>query len=308
MNLPRFFAAGLGDGAVTALDNANRLMQVPIDVLASGPAIALYPTLALLASQERYSQMRQELAQTLRRILVMTLLATALLIALREPLIRMLLEHGRFTPEDSRLTTNVLFCYCFGIVGLSVQRLLARGFYALGETKAPVVIGVAMMVFFCAGSLGIVNLLPHVPQWKGHAPAALALNAALTLTVMSIWTGYSLKQRIGGWDFGETREALWRGAVAALIAYGVASLAVMAASHFIEASALMRMGEGIKLIARALVFGIGGAAGCAGFLVGAAIMKLREVEGLTRRLPGAQTGDRCFGIVRLQNPNEGTGL
>ncbi len=45
-------------------------MQVPIDVLASGPAIALYPTLALLAAQGEFSQLRFQLVATLRRILV----------------------------------------------------------------------------------------------------------------------------------------------------------------------------------------------------------------------------------------------
>ena len=65
MNLPRFFAIGLGEGSISALDNANRLMQVPIDVLASGPAIALYPTLALLAAQGQFNQLRFQLVATL---------------------------------------------------------------------------------------------------------------------------------------------------------------------------------------------------------------------------------------------------
>ncbi|MDF2440750.1 MAG: putative peptidoglycan lipid flippase, partial [Abditibacteriota bacterium] len=102
--LPRFFATGFVDGELTALDNANRLMQVPLAVLASGPAIALFPTLSLLSSQNNITELREQLASALRRTLVLCFLATALLVVIRLPLIRLLLEHGKFTPGDSLFT------------------------------------------------------------------------------------------------------------------------------------------------------------------------------------------------------------
>jgi putative peptidoglycan lipid II flippase len=120
--LPRFFAVYLPVGDLTALDNANRLMQIPVAIFAAGPAIALYPTLSLLWSQNRESELRTEIASALRRTLFLMLMATALLLALRESIIHLLLEHGQFDREDTLLTARVLFAYTFGLIGLGAQQ------------------------------------------------------------------------------------------------------------------------------------------------------------------------------------------
>lgn len=308
MNLPRLFLLWSDQGALTGLDNANRLMQVPIDVLASGPAIALYPTLALLAAQGQYEQMRFQLTATLRRIMVLTLLAAALLMALRVPLIQLLLERGKFTPENTQFTATILWCYGFGVVGLSVQRLLARGFYAMGETRAPVMIGVVAMLLFCAISSVIMAVTRMVPDLRPLAPALIALNAAFTLTAVAIWMGFSLQRRLGGWDFGETGTALRKGLLAALAAYVAASLVVQFGEGFLTGYGIVQRHGLILILGRAAILGAGGAAGAFAFLAAAAILKLQEVEGLTRRLPGGKTQPRYFHQVTFPNPNEGAGL
>ncbi len=78
--------------------------------------------------------------------------------ALRVPLIQVLLEHGKFNARNTQFTAGILFCYCFGVVGLSLQRLLARGFYAMGETRTPVLAGVAAMAYFCLSSYFLVRV------------------------------------------------------------------------------------------------------------------------------------------------------
>jgi putative peptidoglycan lipid II flippase len=305
MNLPRFFAKELGLGAITGLDNANRLMQVPIDVLASGPAIALYPTLALLAAQGEFSQMRFQLAVTLRRILVMTMLATALLMALRVPLIQLLLQHGQFTPADTHFTATILACYALGVVGLSVQRLLARGFYAMGETRAPVFIGVAAMGLFLVFGYGVVLAARQMAWLCPLSPALLALAASLAISGMALWMGFALQRRLGGWDFGETAAAFRKGLIASLVAYGAAALMVRLISPPLEG---MATGSFWQMLARTVILGMGGATGVVTFLMASAVLKIQEVEGLTKRLPGGRNEPKYFQEVRFPNPNEGAGL
>ena len=305
MNLPRFFGIGLAEGTISGLDNANRLMQVPIDVLASGPAIALYPTMALLAAKGEFNQLRFQLVGTLRRILVMTLLASALLMALRVPLIQVLLEHGKFDAKDTLFTAPILLCYCFGVVGLSLQRLLARGFYAMGETRTPVMAGVVAMVYFCLSSYLLVLVAKNNKPLLEAAPSLLALNAAFAITFVALWMGFSLKRRLGGWDFGETLDALRKGTIAALGAYFVASLIVNGGENWLLAHP---GGHFMQLAGRVAILVVGGALGGLTFLVAAAILKLQEVESLTRRLPGGRTDPKYFQNVSFPNPNEGTGL
>lgn len=211
LNLPRFLAGGLGAGDLTALDNANRLMQLPLAVLASGPAIALFPTLSLLASQQNVVEMRLQLALALRRTLLLLLLASALLAALSEPIVQLLLEHGKFTRADTRSTALVLVCYCGGIAGLGAQQFLARGFYALGDTRAPITIGLASMAIFAALGATLMRL--------GAGAPGLAVAASVAVTILGVWMWLALRARLGGWDGGHTRYVLLKGLLASVVVY-----------------------------------------------------------------------------------------
>jgi putative peptidoglycan lipid II flippase len=264
LNLPRFFAVGLQHGDVTALDNANRLMQVPLAVLAAGPAIALFPTLSLLHTQNKPDEMREQLAGAVRRTLVLGFLATALLIALREPIIKVLLEHGRFTAQDTRFTATVLGCYALALVGLSVQQFLARGFYAMQDSSTPIAIGV--------GSMAVFLVLASFFTWvrPGGAPA-LALSAGVAITLLAGWLWVKLVDRLGGWDNGATRQVIWKSVVAGLAAF-IATFGVQAS--------LMPYGKA-GAVAALLA---GTLAGGFLFVVVANELKLAEIEAVTSKL------------------------
>jgi peptidoglycan biosynthesis protein MviN/MurJ (putative lipid II flippase) len=93
-----------------------------------------------------------------------------------------LLEHGKFTRADTDATTNVLLWYSLGIVGLSAQQMLARGFYARSDTKPPIYMGLAAMAMFCA--LGVLMMRTE------QGAAGLALAASLALTVLGRGCGF----------------------------------------------------------------------------------------------------------------------
>lgn len=213
LSLPRFFAAKMGVGDITALDNANRLMQVPLAVLASGPAIALYPTLTLLFAQGKTEEFRAQLTGAIRRTMVLMLWASAILMALRFPLIHLLLEHGKFDKTDTKFTSGVLFFYSGGLIGLGAQQFLARGFYAAGDTRTPVVTGVLGM--------GIFLLLGFVFLSGNGAASGLALAATLSLLVLAALMGVGLSRKFNGWDEGRTARVFFKGIVAALLTYFV---------------------------------------------------------------------------------------
>ena len=225
MQLPRFFAMSAPVGELTALDNANRLMMVPLAVLASGPAIALFPTLVQLSAKNHLPELRAELARSLRGALVLNFLASALLIALAEPLIRVTLERGSFTAQNTRDTAVVLACYAPGLLALSAQQFLSRGFFALNDTRTPTLIGLSSMLVFFASAwislrLGISNSARVAPL--------LALCSSGTIAILAIWMARTLSARLGGWDQGRTPQVLAKGSAASLgagiAAFGVASV------------------------------------------------------------------------------------
>jgi len=277
LNLPRFIAYGM-PALLPPIGYANRLMQVPLDLLASGPAIALFPTLALLWAQNNKYEMREQIAGAFRRTLVLTCLATALLAALRFPILHFLLEHGEFDKGDTKIVAPVLGCYALCIVGLGAQQVLARGFYAMGETKTPIVVGIVAMLIFAAMAKILVFLV-------GGA-SALALAAAIAVTVLAISLWLALRAKLGGWDEGQSETALLKAICAGIAAYFAALYA--ARLGFVLVNALSWNAENtnaiLKYSARGAVAALGAVAGSIAFIVIGAVLRLKELDFLTGKL------------------------
>ena len=269
LNLPRFIAASqLLPADLPTLGFANRLMQVPLDLLASGPAIALFPTLSLLAAQGDFGSLGAQLGSALRRTILLTLGATALLAALRFPLIHLVLEHGQFDKGDTKYTAPVLGCYALCIVGLGAQQVMARGFYALGETRPPVIIGLGAMAVF-----GILASILRAPL--GASGLALAASVAVSLLAVAMW--FSLRSRLSNLNGGAILEALWKGSLAAIAAYYAAFIMARWGIQWITAHGLDSAAspDVPKFAARAIVLCVGAAIGIAAYLLCARLLRLQ---------------------------------
>jgi len=282
LTLPKFFAVGFHGGDITALDNANRLMQVPLAVLASGPAIALLPTLSILHSEGKTGAIRLQLASALRRVILLMLLATALLMGLRYPIVHLLLEHGKFGPQDTAFTAKVLFCYSFGVLGLGIQQILARGFYAMRNTTPPVIIGVATMVLYCVLAFIVVNLWPL-------GAMGLAGAAAFSLTLLGIAMALTLRRSLGGWDEGRTRDIFIKGLIAAVGAFIVAQVTSSFLMNVLAVYDTDQTRVMIKLIMRLIMLCGGAIAGIFTFILAAVLLQIEELGPLRRLVPWKKT-------------------
>jgi putative peptidoglycan lipid II flippase len=277
LNLPRFFATGLGTGPLTSLDNANRLMQVPLAVLASGPAIALFPTISMLAAQGKLDEMRTQMAATFRRILLLMMLSTAIIAALSFPIVRVLLQHGRFTTVDSKKTAAVLFCYAFALIGLGAQQLLARGFYATQSTRAPVFLGVVAMLIFCG--LGSYMSFVHPLGAVG-----LAVAAVIAVTLLSFLMWVFLRAKLGGWDDGATLNTIVKGGLASTAAYLATLWAARGADWLVNYGFDFPAAHAsVKILARLGIIAVGATAGAVAFILVAIVLRVPELGSLMRR-------------------------
>jgi len=281
LTLPKFFAIGFHGGDITALDNANRLMQVPLAVMASGPAIALLPTLSILHAEGKTAEIRLQLSSALRRIILLMLLATSLLMALRYPIVHLLLEHGKFTAEDTHFTAKVLLCYSAGVLGLGLQQVLARGFYAMRNAMPPVIIGAATMILYCVLALIVVNLWPL-------GAMGLAGAAAFSLTLLGIAMAFVLRRSLGGWDGGRTRNLFLKGLVAAIIAFFVAQFASDGLMHLLAGFDTSQTRIAVKLLMRLFMLSGGALAGVVAFIITAILLRVDELGPLRRFVPGGK--------------------
>src|SRR6266513_964898 len=131
------FAARLGDGPVSWLNIAFRLMQLPLGIFGVAVATVTLPLVSRSAAVGNTAEFRSALAHSIRLVLLLTIPAAIGLIILAEPIIRLIYQHGRFTPEATRQTAAALRFYAIGLAGYSADKVLAPAFYALNKRYLP---------------------------------------------------------------------------------------------------------------------------------------------------------------------------
>ncbi len=188
--LPRSFSSLLPHGAATAVEMANRIMQLPVALFGASVGIALFPTLSALATKEAIDDLRKQVASGLRTVLLMTVPAAVLMAVLREPIVSLFFEYGRWKAEDTQATALALLFYSFGVPAMSCQQVLARGFYALRDTWTPVWVG--LLSFVLAFILNAV--LVYSPMQQGGLALAFSISAWFNIVLL----GTLLRQRLKG--------------------------------------------------------------------------------------------------------------
>lgn len=133
-----FFAAFLGEGNVTYLTYANRLIQFPMALTATAMATAMLPNLTELLLDGRHGELRRTLGFAKRIEVVLMLPAMLGLMFFGMPIVRLLFERGAFTPQDSAGTNGALLYYALGLLPLGWLRLILPVFYARKDVTTPV--------------------------------------------------------------------------------------------------------------------------------------------------------------------------
>jgi putative peptidoglycan lipid II flippase len=212
----RFFGQ-IEEGATAALTFARRLNMVPVGVIAQAAGVAAFPFLASLAARGATDELVETTGRAARKTLFVAAAATAGLVVLARPAVRLIYEYGRFTSEDADLVARLLTIYAFSIPAWGMHQLLVRHFYAKRRMWTPVVIGTLFSVI-------------AVPVWLGLYRSIGVEGFALASTLVMI--GYALGMLVAwGFDSGwapvrRLAPAFARGMLAAGLAGGVGWLMV----------------------------------------------------------------------------------
>jgi putative peptidoglycan lipid II flippase len=201
-------ATGEGTGAVSWLNYAFRLMYLPLGIFGVSVATAAMPAIARHADREDFAALRREVADGLAMMVMLNVPATFGLIALATPIVAMLLERGAFTAADTQATAAALMCYAVGLTGYSVVKIASPTFYALHESRTPVLVSTASVVVNVALNLLLVRRFGYLGLAVGTSVTAF-VNASVLL--------WFLRRRIGGLDGGRLLGIVLRTVVAAAV-------------------------------------------------------------------------------------------
>jgi putative peptidoglycan lipid II flippase len=221
------FAANVLNGLITQYAQAFQLLLLPWSIFGATISTAAFPTLAENVTRNRFDRFRATIMETLRSILFMSIPSSVGLIVLGLPIIQVLFEHGAFDLNDAVLTAYPLAGFAIGLAGLSAVEILTRSFYALRDSRTPVIVSIIQFAFKIALSLILINLAVYGPGW---GTAALAFSTSLASTAEAIVLLWLLQQRIGGFELRKLMKFTGRVLLAALIM----GVAVFAARYILD--------------------------------------------------------------------------
>jgi putative peptidoglycan lipid II flippase len=144
------FASYLQDGAVSWLNIAFRLMQLPLGIFGVAVATVTLPLVSRSAAAGNIPEFRGALAHALRLVMLLTIPSAIGLVILSDPIIALIYEHGRFTPFSTQQTGAALRFYAVGLVGYAAVKVLAPAFYALDRRNLPMLVSIfSIALNFC---------------------------------------------------------------------------------------------------------------------------------------------------------------
>ena len=232
-----------GTGAVSWLTYAFRLMYLPLGLFGVSIGTAILPEVSRNAAVDDTAGIRETLSRGLAMMLLVNVPATLGLMTLATPIVRLLFERGLFLPADTEATATAVRLYACGLVGYSAARIASPTFYALGQSRMPVLVS--------AGTIGL-NVLLSVALVRVLGFAGLALSTSIAALVNGSVLVWLLWRHLGGLQ-GRTLAVV-------LVKVGLAAIVMAAAAVAID-DAVGGLVPGARFSAQAIRLGasIGGA-------------------------------------------------
>ena len=214
-------ATSQGDGPVSWLNYAFRLMQLPLGLFGVAIAQATLPAFSRAAAQQDKESMAETLGSSIRLTAFINVTASLALLVLAEPMIRIIFQHGRFTAADTTATAYALQAYSIGLFSFSLIKVLGPAFYALNETRIPVFASMVSVAVNIVLNLALIGPFGYWGLALGSSIAA-GVNALILYFYLSRRVERLRAQGIGG----SLIKTLLAGGLAAGGAWGIHSFLI----------------------------------------------------------------------------------
>src|SRR6266852_1861737 len=176
------FAASLGNGPVSWLNIAFRLMQLPLGIFGVAIGTVTLPLVSKSAAVGNMDEFRAILARGIRLAFLLTIPSAIGLAMLASPIISVIYQHGRFNAEMTRETAGALQFYAVGLVSYAVLKVLTPAFYAIGQRNTPMLVS-----FLAIGANLFLNWLFTFRLGLGHRGLAFSTSLVATINFLLLY-------------------------------------------------------------------------------------------------------------------------
>lgn len=264
------FASTLGNGPITWLNIAFRLMQLPLGVFGVAVATVTLPLVSRSAALGNTGEFRGALAHAMRLVMLFTIPSAIGLIILARPIIAVIYQHGRFTAAATEQTAAALQFYAIGLAGYAGVKVLAPAFYAINKRHLPMVVSLI--------SIGVnfaLNWLFTFHLGLGHRGLALSTSFVAITNFLLLYA--MMRRHTGRLETGQMVATLGK----VFLAGAVLAAICLAAQRFVFPAALH--GSEWKLILDVVVTITIGAGAFFGTAYLLRIAEVHDVVNIVRR-------------------------
>jgi len=178
----------VGEGAVSALDYAHRIIHLPLAIFGISLATAALPRMSKEVASNDTEKLRKTISFSLNSVFTVMIPATAGLLVIAKPIIQALFQRGEFGGYSTSITSDALFFYAFGLFAYAGIKILVNAFYSMGDTKTPVKTAAISLA---------VNLVFNLMLMRPLKVGGLALATSIAATVNLLILFFILDRKIG---------------------------------------------------------------------------------------------------------------
>ncbi len=236
--LDTLIASFLVTGSIAWLYYADRLMEFALGVFSIALATVILPGLSRHHANGSTEHFSATLDWALRLVLLLVTPASVALLVIAGPITATIFGYGKFSDHDVQMTQYGLMAYSWGLLGFSLVKVLAPGYFARQNTRTPVRVGLIAL----AANLGLNVAIVLPAEYLGfpvpHVLLATSTCVAAAINTWLLWRGLrreGIYRPEPGWSALLVRILLANLAMAAVLAWSAGDLA-----GWLEAAAATR--------------------------------------------------------------------
>jgi putative peptidoglycan lipid II flippase len=227
-------------GSITIFTFAYNLQAVPLAIIGVSYSVAAFPTLSRLHASGERTEFIRHIETALRHMVFWAIPATVLVIVLRAQLVRTILGSGAFDWEATRLVAAALALFIISLAAQSITLLIARAYYAAGNTGKPLIFAALSVGTAVASAVLLTAAFNSSDLWRHFLEMLFRVEDIPGTTVLMLALAYALgalvQTGVGLWtfsrDFGVSLRPLFKlvfqsfaaSVIGGTVAYGVLAL------------------------------------------------------------------------------------
>jgi len=260
-----FFGSLVSDEAPAAIDKAFRIYQLPQGIFSVAIATVLFPTLARFANAGEVENLRATMANGMRQILFVLVPAAAAILALSDPMIRLIYQRGEFDPAQTAVVATALFWFAFSLPTNGLYLLQTRTFFSLQKPWQATALATIDLVVSALAALAL-----YEPFGVGGIVAGTGIGTSVTVIAQAV----ILRRRFDGLEL--------RRLISTAVRITIAAAALAGVSYLVWD--VLDEAFGRDLGGQIISLGTGLAAGLAVYLAVAKLLRIAELEQMSRLL------------------------